>query len=41
MIPKSYLNGDYLSKNPNWHEEDADWKANKINCFIKKNKRRN
>lgn len=33
-----YSNGTYYQKNPNWHANDALWKANQIFKIIKKNK---
>jgi SAM-dependent methyltransferase len=32
-----YLDGSYLSKNPNWHEEDAPYKLDLINRVISNN----
>ncbi len=30
MIDQSYMNGEYLKKNPSWHVEDSIWKARQI-----------
>lgn len=32
-----YTKGDYLAKNPTWHEEDSPWKAKHILRMIEKN----
>lgn len=32
-----YLNGDYLSKNPEWHVEDSFWKSQQIFELLKRN----
>lgn len=32
-----YEDGTYLSNNPNWHEQDSSWKAEKIDRLLKKN----
>ena len=37
-IPSRYNDGDYLSKNSNWHAEDSPWKAQQIDKIIKRNK---
>jgi SAM-dependent methyltransferase len=31
-----YDDGGYLSANPSWHEEDADWKAGKIAALLRR-----
>lgn len=33
-----YTNGTYYQKNPNWHADDAPWKATQIFNIIEKNK---
>jgi len=33
-----YLSGAYASNNPDWHEDDAAWKAGKIVDILQKNK---
>lgn len=30
MSDERYLGGQYLAANPSWHEEDSDWKADRI-----------
>jgi len=32
-----YTKGEYLEKNPNWHEDDSPWKAQHILKMIKDN----
>lgn len=32
-----YENGDYLSKNPGWHEQDSPWKAGLIKKMLERN----
>ncbi|MHC4874247.1 MAG: class I SAM-dependent methyltransferase [Planctomycetota bacterium] len=32
-----YKKGEYLEKNPLWHTEDSEWKAEKIHNFLLKN----
>jgi hypothetical protein len=32
-----YTEGDYIAKNPTWHEEDSPWKAKHILRMIEKN----
>jgi cyclopropane fatty-acyl-phospholipid synthase-like methyltransferase len=34
-IENRYLNGPYLLQNPNWHKEDAAWKANQVVKILK------
>ncbi len=36
-IEKMYTEGDYLEKNPTWHEEDSAWKAKHILDMIRRN----
>lgn len=31
-----YVNGDYLSENPDWHEDDAQWKVGHIETILRK-----
>ncbi|MBL0339564.1 MAG: class I SAM-dependent methyltransferase [Bacteroidetes bacterium] len=38
MSSDFYTKGDYLEKHPNWHAEDAPWKAANILKMILKNK---
>jgi hypothetical protein len=33
-----YTGGLYLAKNPDWHVEDSEWKANQISRIIDCNK---
>ncbi len=37
-ITSRYSDGDYLSKNSDWHVEDSAWKAIQIDNIIKRNK---
>lgn len=37
-IPKKYINGEYLEKNPTWDVEDSPWKAEHILKIINRNK---
>lgn len=38
MTPKNiYLSGEYLRKNPSWHEEGADWKFGHVIELIRRN----
>ncbi len=37
-IEPRYLDGTYLSHNPNWDREDAAWKANQVFCIFKDQK---
>ncbi|MFH1425835.1 MAG: class I SAM-dependent methyltransferase [Candidatus Kerfeldbacteria bacterium] len=37
MSDTMYKQGEYLEKNPTWHEEDSPWKAGKILAMLKKN----
>jgi len=37
-ISSRYNDGDYLSKNLDWHVEDSPWKAHQIDKIIKRNK---
>lgn len=32
-----YENGDYLFKNPGWHEHDSPWKAGLIKKMLERN----
>lgn len=34
MADSLYQNGGYLERNPDWHEEDAPWKAGKILAML-------
>ena len=34
---KRYTEGEYLSANPTWHEEDSPWKANQIIAMVDRN----
>lgn len=36
-IKDMYTEGDYLEKNPTWHEEDSAWKANHILNMLSRN----
>ncbi len=36
-IASAYQNGTYLKNNPTWHEEDSQWKAEKILDLLNKN----
>lgn len=36
-ITSRYNDGDYLSKNPDWHGEDSPWKAGQIDKIIEQN----
>jgi len=36
-VEDRYTRGDYLAKNPTWHEEDSHWKAKHIVRMIKEN----
>jgi SAM-dependent methyltransferase len=40
MIPSAamYADGTYLTRNPNWHEEDAAWKASKVATMLTKHR---
>lgn len=37
-IKDMYTGGDYLQKNPTWHEEDSAWKAQHILNMLSRNK---
>ena len=37
-ITSRYGDGDYLSKNKDWHVEDSPWKASEIHKIIQRNK---
>lgn len=37
-ITSRYNDGDYISKNPDWHLEDSPWKAQQIDKIINRNK---
>jgi len=37
MKPGIYTNGEYLSRNPTWDEEDSPWKAEQISRMISRN----
>lgn len=37
-IKDMYTEGDYLEKNPTWHEEDSAWKAQHILRMVNRNK---
>jgi SAM-dependent methyltransferase len=36
-IADKYVSSEYLSENPDWHEEDAPWKAEHIKRILKDN----
>lgn len=36
MAENRYQNGDYAEKNPDWHADDAPWKAERIIAMMKK-----
>ena len=36
-VSERYNDGDYLSSNPTWHEEDSPWKAGQIEKILLKN----
>jgi SAM-dependent methyltransferase len=36
MYKDSYVNGEYLEKNPGWHMEESSWKATQIDCMLKR-----
>ncbi len=38
MSSDFYTQGDYLEKHPNWHSEDAGWKAGNISKMIEKHR---
>jgi SAM-dependent methyltransferase len=37
LMDAMYTAGEYLKRNPTWHEEDASWKARQITRMIKEN----
>jgi ubiquinone/menaquinone biosynthesis C-methylase UbiE len=37
-IAEKYISDEYLSENPEWHEEDAPWKAAHITAILDRNR---
>jgi cyclopropane fatty-acyl-phospholipid synthase-like methyltransferase len=37
MTESIYSNGSYLANNKSWHQEDSEWKADKVHDIMKKN----